>query len=54
MGSWCRRVGDIPSRTSHLRSASQEVFDGHEGGFAAKVNRGEAFVLRLSTYLTLL
>jgi hypothetical protein len=38
--------------TTHLRSSSQEVFDGHEGLFAAKANNGERFFLRLSKYLT--
>jgi hypothetical protein len=38
--------------TTHLRPASQEVFDGHEGLFAAKVKSGEPFFLRLSKYLT--
>jgi hypothetical protein len=39
-------------RTTHLRSSSQEVFDCHEGLFAAKARSGELFFLRLSKYLT--
>jgi hypothetical protein len=39
---------DLPSRTTHLRSASQEVCDGHEGVFAAKAKSGDPFFLRLS------
>ena len=35
--------------TIHLRASSQEVFDGHEGLFAAKAKSGEPFLLRLST-----
>jgi len=42
----------IPRRTTHLRPSSQEVFDGHEGLFAAKARSGEPFRLRLSKYLT--
>jgi hypothetical protein len=42
----------VSSLTTHLRPASQEVFDGHEGLFAAKVKSGEPFFLRLSKYLT--
>jgi hypothetical protein len=45
-------VWGCSSRTTHLRSSSQEVFDGHEGLFAAKANNGERFFLRLSKYLT--
>jgi hypothetical protein len=40
------------SRTTYLRPSSQEVFDGHEGLFAAEVKSGEPFFLRLSKYLT--
>jgi hypothetical protein len=38
--------------TTHLRSSSQEGFDGHEGLFAAKARSGERFFLRLSKYFT--
>ena len=48
------RGNRAPRRTTHLRSSSQEVCDGHEGLFAAKANNGERFFLRLSTYLTAL
>jgi hypothetical protein len=41
-----------PSRTTHLRSASQEVLDCHDGLFAAKAKSGEPFFLRLSKSLT--
>jgi hypothetical protein len=51
---WCRRrgVGGITSRTTHLRSSSQEVFHCYEGLFAAKARSGELFFLRLSQYFT--
>jgi hypothetical protein len=42
----------IPRRTTHLRPTSQEVYDVHEGLFAAKAHRGELFFLKLSKYLT--
>ena len=44
----------VPGLTTHLRPSSQEVFDGHEGLFAAKAKSGEPFFLRLSKYLTAL
>jgi hypothetical protein len=51
-GAQTRAHRHVPRRTTHLRPSSQEVFDGHEGLFAAQVKSGEPFFLRLSKYLT--
>ena len=55
---WCEASAQSPSHilrpTTHLRSSSQEVFDCHEGLFAAKARSGACFFLRLSQYCTAL
>jgi putative tryptophan/tyrosine transport system substrate-binding protein len=52
LGASSRSPWGTPSRTTHLRSSSQEECDVHEGLFAAKANSGERFFRKLSKYLT--